>query len=86
MDEASEKRSVGPADENMANDEHLVRQFRQGDSSAFEKIVAEYSADIATLANRLLGWGGNVEDVTQEVFLSAFLALKKFRGRSTLKT
>ena len=67
-------------------DELLVKKFNQGDDSAFDRIVREYSADIAKLANRLLGWTGDVEDVTQNVFLAAFLGLKKFRCRCSLKT
>jgi len=55
------------------DDELLIEKFRRGDESAFERIVERYSVDVATLANRLLGWPGEVEDVTQEIFLAAFL-------------
>ena len=68
------------------DDELLVRQFNQGDESAFDRIVEGYSADIAVLANRLLGWPGEVEDIVQDVFLAAFLGLKKFRCECSLKT
>ena len=68
------------------DDEHLVKQFNRGDESAFDRIVERYSSDIATLANRLLGWSGEVEDVTQDIFLAAFLGLKKFRCECSLKT
>ena len=68
------------------DDEHLIEQFRRGDESAFERIVERYSPEVAALANRLLGWPGEVEDVTQEIFLAAFLGLKKFRGECRLKS
>jgi RNA polymerase sigma-70 factor (ECF subfamily) len=68
------------------DDELLVEQFRRGDKSAFEIIVEQYSVDVAALANRLLGWPGDVEDVTQDVFLAAFLGLKKFRCECSLKS
>ena len=68
------------------DDEHLVKQFNRGDESAFDRIVERYSSDIAALANRLLGWSGEVEDVTQDIFLAAFLGLKKFRCECSLKT
>jgi len=68
------------------DDELLVGQFNRGDQSAFDRMVERYSTDVAALANRLLGWPGDVEDVTQEVFLSAFVGLKKFRCDCTLKT
>jgi len=68
------------------NDELLVEQFSRNKESAFESIIEQYSADVAALANRLLGWPGDVEDVTQEVFLAAFVGLKKFRCDCSLKT
>ena len=68
------------------NDELLVEQFSRGDESVFERIVEHYSAEVAALANRLLGWPGDVEDVTQDVFLAAFLGLKKFRCDCRLRT
>ena len=70
----------------MIDDELLVEQFSRGDESAFERIVERYSAEVAALANRLLGWPGEVEDVTQEIFLAAFLGLKKFRRECSLKS
>jgi RNA polymerase sigma-70 factor (ECF subfamily) len=51
-----------------------------------ESIVREYSADVALLANRLLGWPGDVDDIVQDVFLSAFTGLKKFRHDCDIKT
>ena len=68
------------------DDQILVEQFKQGDESAFDKIVKEFSANIAVLANRLLGWPGEVEDVVQDVFLAAFTGLKRFRGDCSLKS
>ncbi|MEJ2705716.1 MAG: RNA polymerase sigma factor [Sedimentisphaerales bacterium] len=67
-------------------DERLVGQFNRGDESAFDEIVERYAADVAALANRLLGWPGDVEDVTQDVFLAAFVGLKNFRCDCGLKT
>jgi RNA polymerase sigma-70 factor (ECF subfamily) len=81
------------------DDELPVEQFNRGDQAegpdrikpplgraAFDRIVDEYSADIAVLANRLLGWPGEVEDVVQDVLLAAYLGLKKFRWECSLKT
>ena len=69
-----------------SDDELLVEQFSRGDESAFERIVERYSAEVAALVNRLLGWPGEVEDVTQEIFLAAFMGLKKFRCECSLKS
>jgi RNA polymerase sigma-70 factor (ECF subfamily) len=68
------------------DDELLVEQFNRGDESAFDRIVEQHSGDVAALANRLLGWPGDVEDVVQDVFLAAFVGLKKFRYDCSLKT
>ena len=68
------------------DDERLVEQFKRGDESAFDRIVEQYSSDIAALSNRLLGWSGEVDDVVQDIFLAAFLGLKKFRCECSLKT
>lgn len=70
----------------ISDDHLLVEQFSRGDEAAFDRIVEQYSGDVAALANRLLGWPGDVEDVTQDVFLAAFLGLRKFRGDCKLKT
>ncbi len=64
----------------------LVERFRRGDDSAFDGIVEKYAAEIAAFANRLLGWPQDVEDVVQDVFISAFAGLRKFRGQCRLRT
>lgn len=68
------------------DDEALVARFNRGDRSVFEQIVQKYSANVAGLANRLLGWPGEVDDITQDVFIAAYLGLKNFRGECSLKT
>jgi RNA polymerase sigma-70 factor (ECF subfamily) len=69
-----------------ADDEALVARFNRGDESVFEQIVQKYSANVAGLVNRLLGWPGEVDDITQDVFVAAYLGLKNFRGECSLKT
>jgi RNA polymerase sigma-70 factor (ECF subfamily) len=64
----------------------LVERFRRGDDSAFDRIVEQYSGGVAALANRVLGWPQDVEDIVQEVFAAAFVALKGFRGDCRLRT
>ncbi|MGE5296516.1 MAG: RNA polymerase sigma factor [Solirubrobacterales bacterium] len=64
----------------------LALRFRQGDDSAFDRIVERHGAEVAALANRLLGWPGDVDDVVQEVFIAAFLGIRKFRGDCSLRT
>jgi RNA polymerase sigma-70 factor (ECF subfamily) len=86
MTEIPDKLSAPPTHTGDAGDLCLAEQFKCGDGSAFDRIVDEYAADVRVFANRLIGWDGDVEDVVQEVFLAAFLGLKKFKGHSTLRT
>ncbi len=64
----------------------LVERFRRGDDSAFDRIVERHAAEIAALANRLLAWPQDVDDVVQDVLISAFTGLKRFRGQCRLRT
>ena len=70
----------------VSEEQALVEGFRQGDDSAFDRIVERHSAEVAALANRLLGWPGDVDDIVQDVFVAAFLGLKRFRGECRLRT
>jgi RNA polymerase sigma factor (sigma-70 family) len=70
----------------MSEEQALVERFRRGDDSAFDGIVERHAAQVAALANRLLGWRGDVDDVVQDVFVAAFVGLKKFRGEWRLRT
>ncbi len=70
----------------IPEEQDLVERFRRGDDSAFDRIVERHSAEVAALANRLLGWPGDVDDVVQEIFISAFRGLRKFRGECRLRT
>lgn len=85
MAEKSKKSLAGPA-HNDTNDEPLVKKFNQGGDFAFDRIVEQYYAEIAALANRLLVWPGDVEDVVQDIFLAAYLGLKKFRCDCSIRT
>ena len=51
-----------------------------GKRDAFARIVAEQQDRVAALANRLLGWPDDVEDVVQDVFVAVLRNLPKFRG------
>jgi RNA polymerase sigma-70 factor (ECF subfamily) len=70
----------------MTEEQILVERFCRGENSAFDRIVERYAADIAALANRLLGWPQDVDDVVQDVFVAAFRGLRDFRGDCRLRT
>ncbi len=67
-------------------DRELVTRIKQGDRSACAECVALHSDGIYRLAYRLMGNESDAEDVVQETFLSAFKAIDRFDGRSSLGT
>ena len=70
----------------MRDDQNLVARFHAGDKVAFEQIVEQFKGDVAGLVYRLLGWSGDVDDVTQDVFLAVYRHLHRFRGDCSLKS
>lgn len=63
-------------------DAKLVSQAQEGDLEAFNMIVERYQAHVFNLSARILGNRTTAEDITQETFISAYRAIKKFRGGS----
>ena len=70
----------------MFDNQSLLELINQGSAVVLEKIIEDYSDDVAAFANRLLGWPGDVDDIVQDVFLATFQNLKKFRHQSSIKT
>jgi len=56
-------------------DETLVARAQDGDTRAFEALVRRYQRPIYRLAVRMLNDAGEAEDVTQEVFVTAWRRL-----------
>lgn len=64
----------------------LLRAARRGDSDAFMKLLAPERPRLESLAYRLLDDHADVADVLQDVYLSAYRALPKYRGDGRLAT
>lgn len=64
----------------------LVRRCLSGQDEAFEELVGRFQQMVYNLAYRFLGGREEAEDLSQEVFLKVFHALKTFRQASSLKT
>jgi len=60
----------------------LLRDAKQGDLEAFNRLVLAYQGLAYNVALRVLGDANAAEDATQEAFLSAFRNLRSFRGGS----
>ena len=60
-------------------DAALVARAQQGETVAFEVLVVKYQRRVAATIRRLVHDDRITEELTQEVFLSVFLALTSFR-------
>jgi len=60
----------------------LIRDARQGDLDAFNRLVLAYQDIVFAQAYRLMGEMEGAEDATQDAFISAFRSLKSYRGGS----
>ena len=68
------------------NDSDLVLAFKNGDHSAFEKIVLKYQDRVFNLCYRFLGNKQEAEDTAQEIFIKVYRALKGFKLKSSFYT
>ena len=64
----------------------LLRAARRGDPGAFMALLAPERPRLESLAYRLLDAAHDVPDVLQEVYLSAYRALPRYRGDARLAT
>jgi len=62
-----------------SSDEALVKQSLRGDASAYAELVTRYAAPIYNLAFRLTDDRAEAENVSQETFLRAYIALPRSR-------
>jgi len=68
------------------DDAGFVTRCRQGDTEAFAQLVRRHQKKMLNIAYRMIGDYDEACDVVQEAFLSAFRAIKKFRGNARFST
>jgi RNA polymerase sigma factor (sigma-70 family) len=64
------------------DEQALIASARKGDARAFNQLVMLYQSMVYNLAYRILGDRDAASDATQEAFISAFRAMRRFRGGS----
>ena len=69
---------------NHLDDAELIARTQNGDTEAFTPIVHRYRERIYKLIYRWVHHHETAEDLCQEVFLKAWRALPKFKGRSLI--
>jgi len=67
-------------------DHLLVSQTLQGDLSAFDVLVGKYQRPVYALCLGFVRHPEDARDLAQEVFLKAFMGLKRFRRHSSFRT
>ena len=67
------------------SDQELARSAAEGDRAAFEAVVLKYSRPLAEFAAGRTNTFQDAEDIVQETFLRAFVNLKAFDARYSLK-
>ncbi|HET9691254.1 MAG TPA: RNA polymerase sigma factor [Acidimicrobiales bacterium] len=70
----------------MKIDPEVVAAARDGDRSAMDALVRSTYAETYTLAHRLTGNEHDALDVTQDAYLRAWRALRRFRGDAQFST
>lgn len=69
-------RFVDPARERVGDD----------DVAGAARLITAHQERVTRLVTRLLGWRSDIDDVVQDVFVSAIEALPRFRGDADLST
>ncbi len=67
-------------------DKQLVRLAQDGSPSAFEELVAKYQPKVFSMALSFTRNREAADDLAQEIFLKAYLALPRFHGKSEFGT
>lgn len=68
-----------------AEDRELVRRARRNDPAAWDVLVRQYQEPVFRLAYLILGDPADAEDVAQEAFVRAYLALDRFDNERPLR-
>jgi RNA polymerase sigma-70 factor, ECF subfamily len=68
------------------SDEEIISKIEDGDIEAFGILVKKYENFVYTLVRGLLHLEEPARDVSQEVFLRAYRALRRFEKKASFKT
>ena len=68
------------------SDIELVQEVRNGRRQAFTELMKRYQERVYWVARRIVGSHDDADDIVQETFVKAYLALGEFRGDSSFFT
>lgn len=75
-----------PTVNHVEDEAALLARMQSGDDVAFEEAVERYGPPLLSVIRRYLPEENDANDALQETFLSAFKALDRFQGESSLGT
>ncbi len=70
----------------MQNDHELIKEYQNGDRTAFDKIVRNHLSNTIGFFFTITGDRMVAEDLAQDVFFKLYKHLKKFRFQSSFST
>jgi RNA polymerase sigma-70 factor, ECF subfamily len=71
----------------MTNEEQiLIENVQRGEVAAFQELVEKYKQKVFYMALDMTGNHHDAEDLSQEVFMKVFTAIKDFRGEAKLSS
>src|SRR5215207_2583148 len=70
----------------ISTEQELLKAARGGDEDAFQPLVEPYRGELHAHCYRMLGSLHDAEDALQEALLRSWKGLKRFEGRSSLRS
>jgi RNA polymerase sigma factor (sigma-70 family) len=67
-------------------DGELIRSIQAGSQDALEALIRRHQGWIYNLARRMVYYGNEAEDVTQEILIKVITKISTFDGRSSVRT
>ena len=67
-------------------DTALIERCQANDAAAFNEIVGRYKSRVHNYVCRMVGPNADAEDLTQEVFIRAYVNMHSFQSRASLNT
>jgi RNA polymerase sigma-70 factor (ECF subfamily) len=64
----------------------LINAFKNGDIKGYNEIVRKYQQQVYWVIRKIVNSHDDADDITQEVFIKVYSALKNFREESNLFT
>ena len=68
------------------DEQRLIMRLKKRDEAAFKQLVSLHKGRVYNLCFRMLSNTAEAEDIAQDAFVRAFLAIESFRGDSQLST